>query len=355
MKRIHTLLAVFCAICLLAPVRARAVTISTVPVSNAGNANDSTGFGAVAYDYRVAAREVTVGQYTEFLNAVAATDTHALYNSSMATIVNIAGISRSGVAGSYSYSVIGSANHPITYVSWGDAARFTNWLHNNQPTGSQNAITTENGAYFLNGAISDAALNAVVRSAGARWFLPTENEWYKAAYHKNNGVTGNYWDYPTSTDSIPYSDQPPGSDSPTQLNTANFFKDDSSANLYDDGYAVPGSGFYSSTQNYLTDVGAYISSTSPYGTFDQGGNVYEWNETLSPGGSFRGLRGGSWYHDATTLLASSRSNDIPSDESSVAGFRVATIPEPGSAMLAILACGMTGWWRKRYGGASGRR
>ena len=95
-----------------------------------------------------------------FLNAVAATDTYALYNSSMATDLNAAGISRSGSPGSYTYGVVGSANHPITYVSWGDAARFANWLHNGQPGLSgpavpENAASTEDGSYFLNGATSD--------------------------------------------------------------------------------------------------------------------------------------------------------------------------------------------------------
>ena len=150
---------------------ARAVTINTVYVGNAGNASDpGTGgaFGAVAYDYRIGQTEVTIGQYTAFLNAVAATDTYSLYNTNMATDPAIAGIARGGAPGSYSYNVIGSPNKPITYVSWGDAARFSNWLHNGQPTGPQNASTTENGAYPLNGATTDAALNAVVRSY-IRW------------------------------------------------------------------------------------------------------------------------------------------------------------------------------------------
>ena len=98
------------------------ITIPTVPVGNAGNANDpATGnlYGGVAYDYRIGTFEVTVGQYTAFLNAVAATDTYGLYHPSMATDLNIAGIARSGVSGSYTYSVIGSPNKPVTYVSWG--------------------------------------------------------------------------------------------------------------------------------------------------------------------------------------------------------------------------------------------
>ena len=109
-------------------------------------------------------------------------------------------------------------------MSWGDAARFANWLHNGQPTGLQIASTTEDGAYSLNGATSTAALNAVSRKAGANWFIPTENEWYKAAFHQpaaQGGDADNYWDYPVRTNSAPYSDQPPGA-TPDNTRVANF-------------------------------------------------------------------------------------------------------------------------------------
>src|SRR3954465_7955760 len=97
-------------------VSASAITIVTVPVGDAGNANDpATGnlYGGVNYAYSIGKYEVTTGQYTDFLNAVAATDTYALYNTNMALDREIAGIKRSGAAGSYIYSVIGSPNHPV--------------------------------------------------------------------------------------------------------------------------------------------------------------------------------------------------------------------------------------------------
>src|SRR6187551_3731687 len=125
MNRFFTVLLLVGTSCLTAFQTASAVTIDTVPVGNLGNADDpSTGnlYGGVAYDYRIGTTEVTVGQYTAFLNAVAATDTYALYDTQMYSDFKIHAIERFGASGSYSYAVMGSPmspNHPVTYVSWG--------------------------------------------------------------------------------------------------------------------------------------------------------------------------------------------------------------------------------------------
>ena len=326
---------------------ARAITIPTVPVGNAGNAGDpqvlpnlTTGYGAVSYNYRIGTTEVTVGQYTAFLNAVAVTDTYKLYDTQMTNSI-IAGIGRSGFDGSYVYSVIGSANKPVTFVSWGDAARFSNWLQNGQPVGAQNASTTEDGAYTLNGASTAEELVAVSRNAAATWFIPSENEWYKAAYHEpasQGGDADDYWAYPTRTNSEPYSDQPPGSDAPTQSNTANFFANDWLNNGYNDGYAVTASLDVTFPQNYLTDAGAYASAMSPYGTLDQGGNVWEWTENpLSSNNVIRQIRGGSWDSYAHTMRSTDHTYASAASEGrATIGFRVATVPEPSTCVMAAM-------------------
>ncbi len=313
---------------------ATAVTIDWSPVGNPGNAPDFTGYGAIGYEYNIGTYDVTVGQYTDFLNAVAKTDPYGLYNTLMATDLNIAGIARNGSLGSYTYSIIGSsANLPITYVSWGDAARFSNWLQNAQPTGTEDAGTTETGAYTLNGAVTYTELNAVTRNADATVFIPSEDEWYKAAYYDPG--SNSYNQYPFSSNTVPTS-APPGS----TPNTGNFYD-------FATGFAVTGPTSYDPNQNYLTDVGAYTASGSPYGAFDMGGNVWQWNEALIDGSYFRGLRGGSWFYPHS-LASSDRYAERPADESFYIGFRVATVPEPGTGVLAIVACGLMWLLRKRF-------
>jgi len=314
----------FSSLALLCAPATYAVTIDMVSVGNPGNApdtsNDPTGFGSVDYSYRIGKCEVTAGQYTEFLNAVAKDDPHGLYNTDMVTTYG-ANIEQSGSSPNYSYSVDADwANRPVNFVSFWDAARFANWLHNGQPTGPQGSGTTEDGAYHD---VGNQALFG--RNPGARFFIPTEDEWYKAAYHKNDGPTGNYWDYPTT------SDTPPINTLPDPGNHANFHD-----------LAGTGNGGYTIGSPYFrTEVGAFENSASPYGTFDQGGNVWEWNETVVSNfiTTSRGLRGGSFFGDSGSLNASAGpSGDLPPEaERYFLGFRVARpIPEPSSAVLLCI-------------------
>ena len=317
-------------------ISAQGVTIETVPVGNAANLPDSTGFGSVPYSFRIGTHEVTNAQYVEFLNSVDSTgaNTLALYEITMSADARGGITFTSGAANGSKYNVkSGRDNNPVVFVSWYDSIRFANWMNNGMGSGG-----TENGAYtLLGGTPTPSNANSITRNPGAKWWLPSENEWYKAAYHKDDGMTGNYWDYPTSTDAEPFSDQPPGTDAPDPSNTANFYKIDGAANGYDDGYAATGSPSFNGTQNYLTDVGAYTSALSPYGTFDQGGNVWEWNEALISS-SFRGIRGGSWCGFCSgSPHVSSRASALAEGGAINVGFRVASIPEPSTLLLTITA------------------
>ncbi len=135
--------------------------------------------------------DITLSQYAVFLNDVATSgDPYGLYTPGMATDLPTVGIIQTSSSGTYSYAVKGNGNVPVFDITWGDAARFVNWLANGQPTGGEGLSTTESGTYTLNGATSNAALMAVSRNPGSIWVLPTLNEWYKSAYYAGGGELG---------------------------------------------------------------------------------------------------------------------------------------------------------------------
>jgi|GEM_PF-1006760 len=281
------------------------VAMSMVTVGNAGNAADTnTGslYGAVSYTYRIGAYDVTDSQYMAFLNAVGQTDTYGLYNTNMGTDAQIAQISRSGASGSYSYNVMnGTDNRPITWVSWFDCARFSNWMSNGQPSGAQTSTTTEDGAYNVNGATTGNAVaaNATNPNTGLapKYRIPLENEWYKAAYYKGGSTSAGYWIYATQSNSAP------GTTIGSSPNQAN----------------------YNNAIGHATDVGLLSGSGSFYGTFDQTGNVWQWNDLTGTTGSSRGFRGGNWYSGYSSYVSSSdRNNNDPSYEGGSIGFRLAS-------------------------------
>jgi formylglycine-generating enzyme required for sulfatase activity len=313
-------------------VRAGVIRIAMVPVGDAGNAADpATGYGAVPYNYNIGKYDVTVGQYVAFLNSVATkSDSYGLYSPGMATDLPTIDIIQNGSAPNYSYAVTGTApgaaNMPVFDVSWGDAARFCNWLANGQPTsGTESTGTTETGSYNLSGATSITALMLVTRSSTATYFIPSENEWYKAAYYSGSGTNSAYYVFPTRSNTAP------GNTLPDLGNNANF-------NLTD-------------PTNYLTPISSFVLSPGPYGTYDMGGDVSQWNEA-NIGGSFRGLRGGSWDFGSLELASSSRNYDLvpPSFEHDYLGFRVAgsaAVPEPGSIALLFAGAVTFGIWGLR--------
>ena len=141
----------------------------------------------------------------------------------------------------------------------------------------------------------------------AVWAVTSEDEWYKAAYYDSslNSGAGGYWDYPTQSNSITTAD----------------------AN-------------YNNSVGTVTDVGTYSGDASFYGTFDQGGNVWEWNDEILLA-SNRGGRGGSFVNRANPCVLDESGNSAPTIEGQNIGFRVsslAPVPEPETyaAILGLL-------------------
>jgi formylglycine-generating enzyme required for sulfatase activity len=313
MKKAATmyLLAMLVVLCLVRPLPADVfhmpaglTSLETVVVGDAGNKADDTGFGAVAYPYHIGKYEVTAAQYVEFLNAKARSDLDGnLWSNDMDRVISGASgcdIRRDGEEGNYTYRVAPEfANRPVSHVSFWDACRFCNWLHNGQEDGD-----TEDGAYTLKGYRGTDG-RKVRRNPGAKWFVPNEDEWYKAAYYDPHKLGGpGYWDYPTRSDAKPDRD----------------FAGANAANYYDGGLL--------DAAHNRTEVGAFLRAPSAYGTFDQAGNVYEWTEGLLPP-FLRCLWGGAADSPDGGLNVRAPNEQIHSNtDTTFVGFRVAgALPE----------------------------
>ena len=317
----------------LAVPNAHAVTIDWVTVGDPGNTADTTGdpnpAGAVADSFRIMKFEFTNEQYKDFLNSVAATDTYSLYNTTMGSNAR-GGITRSGASGSYTYAVKANmGDKPVNYVSWWDAARVSNWLVN----GGTSSSSTETGAYTLVGGQTSGT--APARNSGATFYIPTEDQWYKAAYYSPllNSGSGGYWTFATQSDTVPTPVTSGSTGIGSAGSTGNFANYNSDAD-------------WNSQDGNVTTVGTN-GGASAYEAFDMSGNVREWNDLTGAAGSSRGVRGGSWDDGTAFGLSSSIGlENVPSFEDDFIGFRLAS-PVPESATLgmasggALCACG---WW-----------
>ncbi len=317
------------------------VNMEMVKIGSPGNPGELSGTsagglghdrvcGAVDYEYRIGRYEVTAAQYCAFLNAIAASDRFRVYHLAMEANSNRPPyIDRSGEPGSYTYTVKpGKENYPAYTFSWINAARFANWMHNGQPTGQQDISTTETGAYDLttthqyynpdgtydlaNDVHLDAACLAMVRDPDWRWAIASDDEWHKAAFHKNDGPTGNYWDFATASNSTPSNtliDPDPG-------NTVTYF--------HNSTLTAP---------EMCTPVGAHENSASAWGTFDQSGNVWEWTDTVFDSAQYT-LRGGEGASALQHIQANTRLGSCPMGPSSGVGVRLVQSMKCGTTVLS---------------------
>jgi formylglycine-generating enzyme required for sulfatase activity len=331
------------------------VTLDWVTIGDPGNEPDdqvmlccetkigldhhTSGYGSVPYEYRITRTEVPTWAYVGFLNAVAGgADPNGLYHPWMTTF-DVGTILRSGTSGNYTYGAKPErGDEPVVMMDWFRMARFVNWLHNGQPVGPQDASTTEDGAYPLLGGNPIG----VPRNPGARYWIPTEDEWYKAAYHVPGG---GYVDYATGTDEPPVGEPPPGGP-----NSANYCPPETLTTVSD-----PCDPEDSNGPGVATDVGAYPDSRSPWGIQDAVGNVIELMEEhycCSPqnGQWMAPARGGPLHKALVDNAAFGRNFAFLSTNGCTGcGFRVATlVPEPAelalrvAALLCVALCGRAG-------------
>lgn len=285
---------------------ANTFTINFVNIGNPGNGDDlgaggglySAPHGRVAYRYRMGATEVAQDWITK------------------ATALGMTNVT----AGSW------GANQPAGNMTWYEAAAFVNFL--NTSTGHQAAYNLSFNATAGTWSMSlwpaafsfDPEPGVAIflnqfRHKNAYYFLPSLDEWYKAAYHKNDGATANYWDYATGSNSIP-----DGLD----------FSGDPSFNAVFAEYLLP------TQPNAVTNVGV----ASPYGTFGQGGNLREWSEgnfdELNTSPTADRWSGGGLFNSGENFMRSTDANRFaPGNGNITLGFRVASVPEPSAALFAV--------------------
>lgn len=283
--------------------------INWVTVGDPGNADDPAdgdhtkpgvqNFGAVDDAFRISRGEVTNAQYADFLNAVDVDgiNPHGIYSNSMGSDDYGGILLDSGSPSGSKYRVrTNKGNMPVNFVTWFSAARFANWMNN-----GEGAASTETGAY-------DMSMALPVRLEGATVFLPSEAEWYKAAYYdpRSSAAGGppgddNYWVFPTQSDTEPVAERAPGGAT--------------SANL-------------SSVSDGLVDGSAYLNTKSYYGVFDLAGNVWEWNEAIVDGAfgeEVRSVRGGGWSTGPNDSRSGLRPDTGPTLARNSIGFRLASV------------------------------
>ena len=282
--------------------------IEFVPIGNSGNTADTTGApnpaGSVGYAFQMGKYEISRDMITKATNA----------GGLGITLQDMSSWGGNGV------------NQPATGVSWNEAARFVNWLNTSQgyTPAYKFAVAPGGGGYDANTDLvlwspSDPGYNAAnqFRNSLARYFLPSADEWYKAAYY--DPTSGTYYDYATGSNAPPSAVA-----SGTASGTAVFNAQSGPAEITLSG------------------------GLSPYGTMAQGGNVYEFEESIfnllndNPSGA-RGVRGGNFNTSYLFLAADARFTGTTTAEVFVdIGFRVASVtavPEPGTIALAVLGLG----------------
>ena len=314
--------------------------IDWVTVGDPGNTADTApaGYGAVATSFQIMKYEWTTSQYVDFLNSVDAngTNPNSVYNTNMGSDAR-GGISfTSGAASGSKYAAkTNMGDKPVNFVDWFDAARVSNWLMN----GATGTSSTETGAYTLNNAING---NAPAVNSGATFYVPTEDQWYKAAYYKGGSTNAGYWNYATQSNSAPTAVTAGSTGIGSAGSTGNFANYNTAAD-------------WNSQDGNVTTVGTN-GGASAYGAFDMSGNLSEWNDLTGAAASSRGLRGGMWEDFASSFLSSSVRNSldgsITDNDGSGLGFRLASpvaVPEPSTYAMALagLACGGWQMFRRR--------
>lgn len=274
--------------------------------------------GRVDYVYRIATTEVTVGQWLEFVQAYGPYYTGFRANSSFTgPYILPASLNPSEPPG---YFARPGTENLATTMNWHMAARYVNWLHNGKAP-QQEAF--ESGVYDASRFVQnpDGTWPALPdRSPGARFWIPSIDEWIKAVNYDpdryGDGLEG-YWLRPNGTNDPLI----PG------------YPDEGGQTLA--GLGLPPLGPIPSP----LPVGSYPDVVSPWGLLDASGGVTEWLDSGPDSESARHIKGSSQFSEfdptATDRLDWVGTGIPPLVSGS--GLRIASaVPTPTSAMILIV-------------------
>jgi sulfatase modifying factor 1 len=312
--------------------------IEFVTVSDPGNpAWNGAGFhrGAVDYEFRIGKYEVTTAQWAEFMNA-------ALDRPSTDRIPHVFAPTQWGAVattpsnpGGQRFTVpAGREMIPTGGVDWRTSAIFCNWLHNGKGTSRESFLS---GAYDVStfGYIGSGGgfTDQLTRSPGARYYIPSLDEWMKAAHWsptRNGPGQGGWYLYSNSSDS-PYRYGPPGVLVNGQPATANSSWND---------FSFPGH------NPFNVPLGAYTGVTSPWGLMDVAGGTSEWTEEYiqfvgEPVPRERYIEGSAWAFGTNGLddqVGYPGGSGFPTFWGYDYGFRVAAaVPGPATTGMGVLS------------------
>jgi formylglycine-generating enzyme required for sulfatase activity len=290
------------------------------------------GRGGVGYEYRIGKYEVTSAQWAEFFSAAfdrAVGDAlpHVLPPTFWGGIGAPPTHAENPSARRWT-TTPDSAMRPAGNISWRMAAMYCNWLHNDKALNREAFL---NGAYDVSTFTFTPAgrfRDQLTRSPGARYYIPSWDEWLKAAHYdsaklNSDGTRGGWWTYSNGSDA-PFVAGPPGAVVNGQPATANFGWD---------------AGDFPGRSPFAVPLGAYADVRSPFGLYDVAGATGEWTEEAFypiPGDlpNDRIWEGSHWLDGfAGTDHISSRAGGFPNYSGFDAGFRVASIvPSPGGCV-----------------------
>lgn len=304
------------------------------PAYQGGDKGRLAGRGSVSYEYRISRTEITSAQYMEFLNTFLARWSDDFYG---VQYVSYSGFS-TAIGGSQAFvlneHLTDPANVPVHGISWRAAAMYCNWLHNDkQPT----LAAVSSGAYDIStfGWTDEFSFtDQPTHSPGAKYWIPTLDEWLKAAHFDPNGYgpgQPRWWNYSNTSDTAPVSGLPGVGETSAGLERGPDYPD---------------------WPEYIP-LRSYPQTRSPWGLLDLSGGAAEWTEEILYPEFPRnrvadGAPAGGNYYEGYLDRIDRYASSLPSSAAGAASLRIASsVPQPGILAAYCMTCSLCARRRSR--------